>query len=308
MYGPNVFAVLTPCDEKNKARSAFKLPQNQRWFHSATGGVAEEPSIDSREPTPAPDPSAEDQDLDATDRLIVTFDKLLKELGNYPNGLHFGTNPGVCHILLGYRGTGGISARQYHISVDDNLWIWLHDYHSTHGTAVAHNGQNEMEVRKKDTWLLAYRPGSHKRLKNTTIHSGGLVIQIEFPNHQSVDSQYVENLQAFVKKGKEAVVPVGALGLESDPTTATPSQAHTPGERPVYYSDGRIGKGTFGVVHRFIKLRDGKYFAAKRFFRPTNKRKHDEDDPEWLANIRSEFTIMKDNPHVSALLLCLLRS
>ena len=304
MYSPNVFAVLTPCDAKNKARSAFKLPQNEKWFHKATGGVAEEPIIDSREPTPAPDASSGDQDAGASDRLIVTFDELLRELESCQNGVQFGTHLGVCHILLGHRGTPGVSAKQYNITVGDNLWIWLHDYYSLHGTAVAHNSQNETEVRKKDTWLLAYGPGSRKQLWNITIHSGGLIIKIEFPNHGTTDPQYVENLQAFFKKCKEAVPPVGMLGLDSEPTTATPSQAQTPGERPVYYNDGRIGKGAFGEVHKFIKLRNGEYFAAKSFFRPANKRKHDTDDPKWLAKIRREFTIMRDNPHVSVLWLC----
>lgn len=301
MYDPNVFAVLTPYDEKNKARSAFTLPQNERWFQKATGGVAEQPTINSRESTPAPDASLGDQDLDAADCLVVTFDELLKELESYQNGLQFGTNPRVCHILLGHRGTGGISGRQYNITVDDNLWIWLHDYHSTHGTAVAYNGQNQIEVRKKDTWLLAYGPASRKRLKNITIHLAGLVAKIEFPNHGAADPQYVANLRAFVKKCREALPFVNALGLDSELATATPSQAQTPGERPVYYNDRTIGHGAFGVVRRVIKLRDGKYFAAKSFFRPPNKRKHDEEDPEWLEQIRREFTIMRDNPHVSAL-------
>lgn len=73
----------------------------------------------------------------------------------------------------------------------------------------------------------------------------------------------------------------------------------------VYYNDGRIGKGAFGEVRKYIKLRDGEYFAAKScFFGPANKRKHDADDPEWLAKIRREFTIMKDNPYVRVLWLC----
>ena len=143
MYSPNVFAVLTPCNEKNKARSAFKLPQNEKWFHKATGGVAEEPIIDSREPTPAPDASSGAQDVGANDRLIVTFDELLKELESCQNGVQFGTHLCLCHILLGHRETPGVSAKQYNITVGDNLWIWLHDYYSMHGTAVAHNGQNK---------------------------------------------------------------------------------------------------------------------------------------------------------------------
>ncbi len=123
MYSSNVFAVLTPCDEKNKARSAFELPQNKKWFHKATGGVAEEPIINSREPTPAPDASSEDQDVGATDRLIVTFDDLLKELESCQSGLQFGTHLGLSHVLLGHRGTPGVSAKQYNITVGDNLWI-----------------------------------------------------------------------------------------------------------------------------------------------------------------------------------------
>lgn len=177
-----------------------------------------------------------------------------------------------------------------------------------HGTAVAHNGQNKTEVRKKDTWLLAYGPGSRKQLWNITIHSGSLTIKIEFPNHGKADPQYVDNLKAFFKRCKEAVPPVGTLGLDSEPTTATPSQAQTPGERPIYYNDGRIGKGAFGEVRKFIKLRNGEYFAAKSFFRPAYKRKRDAGNPEWLAKIRSEFTIMRDNPHVSLLWLYSLRA
>lgn len=116
-----VFAVLTPCDEKNSARSAFKLPQNEKWSHKATGGVAEEPMIDIREATSAPDASSEDQDLGANDRLIVTSDELLKRLESCQHGLLFGTHPGLCHILLGHRGTPGVSAKQYNITVEDNL-------------------------------------------------------------------------------------------------------------------------------------------------------------------------------------------
>jgi serine/threonine protein kinase len=73
----------------------------------------------------------------------------------------------------------------------------------------------------------------------------------------------------------------------------------------VYYNDKSIGKGTFGEVHRAIRARDGKYFAAKTFIPPANKRKLDEVDPAWLTGIRREFAIMRDNPHVSVPWLCL---
>ena len=114
MYGPNVFAVLTTHDQKNKAASAFELEHNSRWFCKATGGVAVEPTINNRETTPAEDPQSDDDDdeeASAVDRLVVAFDKLLA-LDNLQNGLQLGTNPASSHVLLGHRGTKGISGKQ----------------------------------------------------------------------------------------------------------------------------------------------------------------------------------------------------
>lgn len=139
-----------------------------------------------------------------------------------------------------------------------------------------------------------------------TIYSGSLAVKIKFPNHEAADSRYVDNLRVFVKECKEAAekckeeIPgVEGLGLDSEPATQAPSGAPTPSERLIYYRDRRIGKGTFGEVHRIIKARDGKYFAAKTFNPPANKnkRKLNEVDPTWLMGIRREFTIMRDNPH-----------
>ena len=305
IYDQNIFAVLTAYDQKNKASSAFKLPENSRWFRAAVGGVAEEPIIDCRETTPAEDSDSDDDEPNSVDRLVVTFGELMK---NPLNAIQVGTNPVSSHILLGHRGTKGISARQYNIVVDDDLWIWLHDYHSTHGTAVSHDGQNHREVRRKETWILAYAPGTRNPFEEITIYSGSLAVKIGFPNHEAADVRYVENLRALLQRCKEAAaeckeeVPgVGALGLDSDPATQAPSQAPTPRERLIYYKDERVGKGAFGEVHRVIKARDGKYFATKTFNAPANKnkRKLDEVDPVWLMGIRRDFTLMEDNPHVS---------
>ncbi len=110
MYDHNVFAVLTAIDDRNKASSAFNLSQNVKWLRKATGGVAIKPTIDSREPTPAAETPSVDHGLSTSDCLILTFDELLKDIRN---GVQLGTNPRSSHVLLGYRGTGGISARQY---------------------------------------------------------------------------------------------------------------------------------------------------------------------------------------------------
>jgi hypothetical protein len=299
MYDHNVFAVLTACDQKNKASSAFRLPHNSIWFRKASGGVAEQPIINSREATPAEDTKSGDEETAALDCLVVTFDELTE---NLPNGIQLGTNPAVSHILLGHRGTKGISAKQCNITVDDNLCIWLHDYHSTYGTAVGYKYQNQREVRRKETWILAYTPGTRNRFGGITIHSGSLAIKIEFPNHTAAHPLYVEKLLAFVKKCKKSkreLSGVEGLGLDSEPETQAASEAATPRERLIYYKDKSIGKGTFGEVHRVIRARDGKFFAAKTFKAPPNKRKLDEVDPAWLTGIRREFTVMRDNPHVS---------
>lgn len=111
MYDPNVFVVLTANDQKNRAASAFQLQHNLRWFCKATGGVAVEPTIDSRQMTPADDSDSDDDDEAGADRLVVTFDKLLA-FDNLENGLQLGTNPIFSHILLGHRGTKGISGKQ----------------------------------------------------------------------------------------------------------------------------------------------------------------------------------------------------
>ena len=293
MYDHDVFAVMTACDLKNRASSAFKLPHNSRWFRSATGGVADKPTMSSREATPAEDPPSEDEHVD---RLVVTFDELLKDC---PDGLRFGTNPSSSHILLGHRGTKGISAKQYHIAVDDSLSIFLHDYHSTHGTAVGYDGQNKEEVRKKETWILAYKPGTESQLGAISIYSGGLAIDVAFPNHAAADPRYMHQLRALVNTGTGAAPPIGVLGLDSEVTTQAPSGAQSPGERLIYNKDQRLGKGAFGDVHGAIRAQDGNFFAVKTFQPPANKRKRGDIEAAWLKNIRREFTIMKDHPHVS---------
>ena len=195
--------------------------------------------------------------------------------------------------------------------MSEALQIWLHDYESTHGTAVGLNGQNHTEVRRKDTWILASEPGTPDEFEDRTIRCGSLAVRIEFPNHVSSNPEYVNILRRFVRKCQEAaerseVEPptVKALGLDSEPLTQAPSEAPTPRERLIYYKVKLIGQGAFGRVHKIIKARDAKFFADKTFNPPPNKRRRNEHDPEWLIRIRREFTLMRDNPHVRVLLLC----
>ena len=220
MFDFNVFAVLTATDEWNMASSAFRLAHNSKWFCGAEGGVAEESIIGSREGTPAID--ADDQfeerrdlQLSAVDRLVITFDLLWE---NLQNGIQFGTDPNLCHILLGYRGTPRISRKQCNVTVDNNLKIWLHDHQSRYGTAVGYNGENENQVRKRETWILANKPGLTDLIEKTTIHIGNLAVEIEFPNHAIAHPDYVKNLRAFVDKCTTTAQTIADKGRGGDST------------------------------------------------------------------------------------------
>ena len=277
MYDYNVFAVLTAVDDGNNARSAFNLPQNARWLRKATGGVAEVPIIDSREPTPATDPSVK-QEINAADRLVLTFDELLKD---FPNGVQLGTNLRSSHVLLGHRGTPGVSARQYNIVVDGEFRIWLRDY-SKHEIAVGYAGQNETEFRKGETWILCLQLGNRNVFEDMKIHSEQLSIQIMFSNHEAADSRYVENLRKLFKKSNEAVPPVDGLGLDSNPATATPSQAQTLRGPSIYFEKTRIGSGAFGEVVRAIRTHDANYFVIMKFSLLVNKKKLNYHYSTWI--------------------------
>ncbi|MCJ1464628.1 hypothetical protein MMC07_003241 [Pseudocyphellaria aurata] len=292
----------------------MKLEHNSRWFRKAVTPLSvTEPTIDSREPTPAAsaadtesrynDTENETASSSAVDSLVVTFDQLLLS-DSLVQGIQFGTNPNSAQILLGHRGTSRVSARHCNINVDDNLWIWLHDYSSTYGTAVGYDTQNQKEVRRRETWILAYNPGVQLPFQVISIHAGKVALRIQFPNHAAANPQYVENLRLFADRCKEAAAVVkskdglsSAVDEDSAPATQAASEARTPGERLIYCRAESIGSGQFGKVHRVIRTRDGKIFAMKTFETQSNKRSWDEIVPAWLQRIRREFTLMRDNPH-----------
>ena len=304
---PNVFAVLRPCDQKNLATTAFRLPENASRFHQASGGVAEEPIIDSREPTPALSLFSEenvDDEQDTTDRLILTFSQPPKD----PlRGWQFGTSKVHSDILLGHHGTKGISARQFHITVSEKGWIYLNDDRSSHGTAVGYDHDKQEEIRRKEKWILAHGPSSRIQWKDITIHAGRLVFQIEFPNQQAGQEEYRNNLRVFWEKSQAALPSVGALSFGSFLSTATPSRCQSPSQGAIYLNNKRIGSGEFGEVHRVIKARDGLYYAAKTFKCPFegsgNSRKRKLNETQWMDKIRLEIDIMRKNPHVSVSLM-----
>ena len=257
------------------------------------------------EPTPAPQLSSE-ANYDSTDRIVLPLNKLPKDP---KKGWQFGTDPRVSDVLLGHRGTKGISGRHFRITITPHFRVNLHEK-SRYGTAVGYDGQAKDMVLKDDKWLLSFEPGAQKQWKEVIIYvpdADGLAFKIEFPNHRVGGLEYEENLRAFLEASGTALPSVSVLGLDSNPTTAALSrQPRTPGKRRILLNDRKIGRGDFGQVHLVTDARDGHFYAAKTFNPPTptrnggKKRKlNNADWLRWLAGIRNEVAIMEENPHVS---------
>ena len=316
-YDPDIFAFLIPMEEK--ARTAFALKQNKRRFVKGTpSGVAVENLISSRETTPAPQ-SLHEQKNNRLDRIVLRFSD---ELTNPFEGIQLGTHS-QSDVFLGLRGTRGVSARQCTIAIDDNLWIWLHDYKSTYGTAVGYEDKLKDEIRCRETWILAYAPGDYTRWVRILVNVSGMQFQVVFPNHAAATPVYVANLRAFRDRVRNATPPFNLdLNATSRVTTAAPSQSLTPrkpDKQPLYIDDGFIGKGSFGEVRRVIMARDGMLYAMKKCFPPVavqetdgaekrnkatskkNKKRKRVDSAwrTWLDKVHGEYKLMKDNPHVS---------
>lgn len=155
MENPNLIATLIPVDTKKLAENAFRLKHNHARYLRPTGGIAEEPTISSREPTPAPqlrDSNADGHCHASAHRIQLTFSQKPKDPSK---GYAFGTNPRLCDVLLGYRGTPGISSVHFYITFNEQQRVILNSC-SPRGMAVSYSGQASNEVRYQ--FLLDPRP------------------------------------------------------------------------------------------------------------------------------------------------------
>ncbi len=119
MKDPNLIATLIPADTEKLTENAFRRKHNEKRYLPPTQGIAEDPTISSREATPAKEMLDDDHcKYDFTHRLQLTFDKEPKDP---TKGYSFGTNPQVCDILLGQRGARCISGLHFCITFDDTI-------------------------------------------------------------------------------------------------------------------------------------------------------------------------------------------
>lgn len=296
-YGPNVFAVLTPCRKKYWANTiqAFSHAQNAIWNDT-------EP-ISSREPTPALSQIAESEDQPAS-QLVVKFEQF--------NYLQAGTDEEFCNILLKFPGIRAVSARQWIIVVRADYTIFLEDQFSKYGTRVVYDGKEEERKELHGDWILANPPMDPKRWDEVVIFTGNVAYTIEFPNHVAGSSEYLKKLRTFREKASTEVPLFGALDLYSKPTTAAPSEplSRHGNEGATYVLCGEIARSSFGTVEKILDTRHEKYYIKKTILRypraekAERKRKRNKETEmtaheAWFKAFRARMAALQIINHVS---------
>jgi len=301
MEDPNLIATLIPADKEKLTENAFCLENNEKRYLPPTRGIAEGPSISSREPTPAQEEPIDDYcKYDSTHRLQLTFDKAPKDASK---GYSFGTNSKSCDVVLGSRGARGISGLHFCITFDVTFngekHLILRDS-STNGMAVSYSGQAREEVRHHFTWILDLKKEEEKW--DVEVHIRGLRFKVELASHKTCQAEYDKEVDEFLKDSRTALPPLDVLGIDSHTTTAQPSQPLTPRQLHIYIRERKLGSGSFGGVDKVIDVSTGALYARKEFYEPqwrNGKERKREQKEDWLKGIRREIRIMRENPHVS---------
>ena len=308
MENPDLICTLIPDDSEKRTERVFCHEHNEdRCLKPSL--ETEDPSISSREPTPAPQPPHRDDSIckyDFAYRLQLTFKKKPKDP---TKGFAFGTNRQICDVLLRQRGVSFISGLHFCITfdiIDEKICLILRDS-STHGTAVSYDGQAEKETRHHFTWILDLKKDkgeghNENRGRELNVLVQGLRFKIVLASHKTCWAEYCNNLESFLDEYRAALPPLGALGIDSYTTTARPSGTLTPKRLPIYIRERELGSGTFGRVGKVIDVSTGATYARKEFCEPQwrkNEGRRRRQKKDWLDQIRREVRIMKDNPHVS---------
>ncbi|KAL9015349.1 MAG: hypothetical protein Q9173_000040 [Seirophora scorigena] len=306
MEDPDLIATLITVEKR--AENAFCYEDNKKRYLPPTRGIAEGPTISSREATPAGEqPDNDHCQYDFTHRLQLTFGVEPKDASK---GYSFGTDPKKCDVLLGNRGAYGISGLHFWITFDDTVdkntidkkkktRLILKDS-STNGTAVGYSGQAEKEVRRHFTWILDLEEDEGEW--EVVVNAQGLRFKVELASHKTCEAEYNKKVTKFLEQSSMALPPVDGLGIDSCTTTAQPSQASPPRQLPVYISERELGRGSFGRVDRVIDVSTGAMYARKEFYEPQwgkNEERRRQQKEHWLDQVRREIRIIRENSHVS---------
>lgn len=299
MENSNLIATLIPVGDLTK--HVFSYPKNKKRCLPPTRGIDEGLASSSREPTPAYE---RQNDYEDSHRIQLNFDTPPKDP---TKGYAFGTDEQKCDVFLGPRSIRGTSGIHFYITfdvIDKDRHIVLRDS-STKGSAVSYNGQAEKEVRHHFTWILNLakneEEGGEVGKWEIEVHVRGLRFKVELANHRTCQADYNKNVGKFLDHSQNADPLLDGLSIDSYTTEVAPSQSRTPGQRPIYIHEWKLGKGSYGQVDRVVDVSTGAVYARKKFFKPSwdkdNERKSRQRE-EWLEKIRREIRIMMQHPHV----------
>lgn len=249
MEDPNLILTLEAVNER--AARVFCHPHNQnRYVAPWDDGII---SFDTRECTPSVHPGAEEQS-ERSSKLQLKFDLPPKDA---QPGFIFGSNPAVNDVILGGR-RHGISGRHFNITFDTQRRLVLKAT-SKASMAVSYGGQGATQARTNFTWIL------FQGLDIVVIVQDNLCFRVVPATHYNCEAEYHQRVDLYLKESRNALGPIGLLNIQSQETTAAPTQPHSPRELPIYYDDGRIGEGSFGRVSRVFDVSTGMVYASKEF-------------------------------------------
>lgn len=286
--GAHLIATLIPSDDKERARTAFLLPENKERHQGPTGLSQTGPVLSSHQTTP--------EDTNATDEVPFGLPHRLRlrwiDGRKIPaKGITFGSDPNICDVLLTYPGITGISGLHFFITFDREGHLYLRD-ESSHGMAVSYDGQAKAQVRRHFTWRLDLRK-SNGRMWSPEVHvpsHRGLSFKIRLPmRHQD----YLTRVSRFLEKGGDPSASLGGLDI-LNPGTQPPRLDSHLSQRVVFVHGDRLGGGGFSSVYRLIDSSNGFVYVGKYFHQSKGQHRL-----VWLETIRRQVQIMKNISHVS---------
>jgi len=292
-----LIATLIPSDTSDRAVNAF-CHQHNKDRYLPPRDVGEGRALSSRETTPVSDELIDERHKYRhvyNHRLVLN---LYRKVKNPSKGFCFGANREVCDILLGTRGQG-ISNAHFYITIgtfNGKKRLILKDV-STRGMAVAYSGQAQNEIRDHFTWILDLEKDDGKWEVEVIIR--GIHFKVELASHESCASEDEEKVEEFLNN--EPALDGLAIYTPTEP--ATPSLVP---RLPIYIRDRELGHGSFGSVHKVIDVSTGEIYARKSFYEPRwerSEKRRERQKEEWLSRVHRGIRIMKENQHVSMLLL-----
>lgn len=136
-----------------------------------------------------------------------------------------------------------------------------------------------------------------KQSKDIWVKVGDLKFKIEVPNHNDC-KDYKNSLDDFLRKGRDSVLTLNALGIdtimETRITRPSLSKGKEPAKGPIYLKIQRIGIGAFGEVWMVKDVSTGEEFARKTFFRSPGLERE-----TWLKKVKNEIETIHKYKHVS---------